>query len=115
MTQNDNLAKREIQMKKIEELIQYNQMLILEKKRELEERKKENHFLEEVYNDYRKYYEDIVKEKKQQVQSLDNLHTYLDQLIKTKKMTEDEIQDAKKEQSIILSELNKIKKELDIL
>ena len=115
MYKHNSLADRDLKITEMEEQIKYRQKLLLEKKQQLEDRKKENHFLEGVINDYQKYYDYIITEKKQQIQSMVILNTYLENLVKTDKMTKQEIQDAKNEQKNILKELNKIKDELDSL
>ena len=99
----------------MEEEIKNRQKLLLEKRQQLEERKKDNHFLETVVKDYQKYYDYIISEKKQQMQSMIILNNYLDNLIKSEKMTRSEIHEAKNERKHILKELDNIKSELDSL
>jgi hypothetical protein len=115
MTSQKSLADRDLKIAHIENEIKNRQKLLLEKRQQLEERKKENHFLEMVTKDYQKYYDYVINEKKQQIQSLVILNTYLENLIKTEKMTDHEIQDAQNEKKNILKELDKIKEELDSL
>jgi hypothetical protein len=115
MNSQISLAERDLTITEIEEQIKYRQKLLLEKKQKLQQRKKENRFLEGVVNDYQKYYDYIINEKKQQMQSMVILNTYLENLMKTDKFAKHEINDAKKEQKNILKELDKIKGDLDSL
>ena len=76
-------------------------------------KKKTNHFLEEVKNDYQKYYEYIIHEKQQEYEYMKVLQGYLEDLIKTNKINNIELKNAKYEQKQILDEMDKIKMELD--
>ena len=108
-----DLVKKDLYLYEIEDQIKLRRNLILEKNKALIKKKKTNHFLEEVKNDYQKYHEYIIHEKQQQYDSMKLLQSYLEDLIKTDKITKMELKTAKYEQKQILDELDKIKMELD--
>ena len=87
--------------------------LLLQKRKYLEENAKENIFLKNVRDDYQKYHNYILKQKQDQIRSMEVLNMYINDLMVSGKMTEQDIINSKHEQSKILNEMNKIKKDLD--
>jgi len=110
-----NVADRDSYLNKIEQQIQLKRRLLLEKRKYLEENVKENHFLESVRNDYKKYHNFILKQKQDQVKSMQFLNQYIDDLMVSGKLTENDIVNSKKEKQEIMSEVDKIKKDLENL
>ena len=110
-----DLVEKDLYLFEIEDQIKMRRNLILEKNKALNKKKKVNHFLEDVKNDYQKYHDYIIHEKRQQYDSMKLLQTYLEDLIKTDKMTNADFKNAKYEQKQILNEMDKIKMELDNL
>ena len=108
-----DLVKKDLYLYEIEDQIKLRRNLILEKNKSLIKKKKTNHFLEEVKNDYQKYYEYIIYEKQQEYEYMKLLQGYLEELIKTNKINNIELKNAKYEQKQILDEMDKIKMELD--
>jgi len=109
------LAQRDKLLQKIDNEINARRNLIIEKTKKIDKKKKVNHFLEEVKDDYKNYYNYILEEKKQQYNSMMIIKNYLDDLIKTEKMANDQLTNVKNDQSYILHEMDKIKLELDKL
>ena len=107
------LAERDLYLYNIEDQINARRIFILDKGKTIEKKKKVNRFLEEVKNDYQKYYQYIINEKQQQYKSMKVLQNYLDDLIKTEKITNNEISNVKHDQKEILSEMDKIKTDLN--
>ena len=107
------LADRDNYVIQIEEQIQAKRNMLLDKRRTLEKTVKENHFLKTVKNDYDTYHEYILKQKRDQIKSMNLLHQYIDDIIISGKMTEKDIQQTKKEQRDILTEIEIIKHSLD--
>ena len=87
--------------------------MILNKRKQLDKKQKINSFLDSVKNDYKKYFDYILREKQQQYYAMELLNKYVDDLIKTNKLAENDLENAKGDQYEILSEIGKIKKELD--
>jgi len=108
-----NVADRDNYLNQIEQQIKLKRRLLLEKRKYLEENVKENHYLENVRNDYMKYHEYISKQKQDQIKSMQFLNQYIDDLMVSGKLTEHDILNSKKEKQEIMSELDKIKKDLD--
>jgi hypothetical protein len=79
----------------------------------LDKKKKVNHFLESVKEDYAKYHTYILKEKQQQYNAFLLLNEYIDDLAKTDKLVQNQLRTAKYDQREIIGEINKIKGELD--
>ena len=74
---------------------------------------KENEFLNEIKQDYNKYYGYIVKQKEEQMSALTLLNTYIKDLTNSNSLSKNNIEDAKIEQQKILTEINSIKKGID--
>ena len=108
-----NVADRDNYLNQIEQQIKMKRQLLLEKRKYLEENVKENHFLENVRNDYKKYHDFILKQKQDQMKSMQFLNQYIDDLMVSGKLTEHDIVNSKKEKQEIMSELDKIKIDLD--
>lgn len=108
-----NVAERDNYLNQIEQQIKMKRQLLLEKRKYLEENVKENNFLESVRNDYKKYHDFILKQKEDQIKSMQFLNQYIDDLMVSGKLTEHDIVNSKEEKQEIMSELDKIKKDLD--
>lgn len=108
-----DLVKKDLYLYEIDDQIKLRRNLILEKNKSLNKKKKTNHFLDEVKNDYQKYYEYIKHEKQQEYEYMKVLQGYLEELIKTNQINNIELKNAKYEQKQILDEMDKIKMELD--
>ena len=108
-----NVAERDNYLNQIEQQIKMKRQLLLEKRKYLEENVKENNFLENVRNDYKKYHEFILKQKEDQIKSMQFLNQYIDDLMVSGKLTEHDIVNSKREKQEIMSEVDKIKKDLD--
>lgn len=98
---------------KIQELIDAKKIMLLEKQKKLKLISKQNQFLEEVRNDYARYYNYISQQKKDQIRALEVLDEYINDLTLSGKLTKNNIEDAKEEQHKILREVKSIKGSLD--
>jgi hypothetical protein len=112
---NIQLVDKDLRLYDIEEQINARRKLILDKNKTIQNKKKQNHFLNEVKQDYETFYKYIINEKQQQYQSMELLNKYLDDLKKTNQLAEDELTVLKYDQKDILSEMDKIKLELNKL
>lgn len=111
--QQMSLAQRDMYLMKINDEIKNRRQLLLDKKKELEQKEKLNEFLGTVRQEYRNYYNHIVHEKQQQYESLRLLKTYLDDLATTEKSMNNKMKNAKYDQREILQEMDNIRGELD--
>jgi hypothetical protein len=109
------LAERDLNLFQVEQEIKNKKMLLVKKKKDLDNKYKLNHYLNGVKNDYSKYYDYILKEKQQQQNALTLLKEYIDDLIKTEHLVDDQLRTAKHDQKDIINEIDKVKDELDEL
>ena len=104
-----DLATRDLYLKKIEDQIMAKRRLLLSKQQELRKTAKQNHFLEEVQSDYATYYNFIIKQKEDQMRSMNIIKQYLNDIVVSGKLTKEDINEAQKEQTNILHEIDNIK------
>ena len=107
------LAQRDLYLKQIELEIQNKRQLIINKKKDIDKKVKVNDYLEGVKADYEQYYNHAIKEKEQQHTAMMLLKQYNEDMMKSAKLLDSELRIAKYEQKDILSEIDKIKKEMD--
>lgn len=109
------LAKRDEEFMILQNLIETKRNYLLEKKKKLTHISKQNRFLDQVKNDYNKYYQYINKQKQDQITALNILNKYIDDLTYSGELSKHNIKDAKEEQRKILREIKTIKQGLDAL
>ena len=107
------LEKNDDKFMHIQEVIDAKRNLLLQKQKKIKFISKQNHFLEEVKQDYYKYYGYIVEQKQNQIKALQLLEKYISDLTTTESLTKHNINDAKEEQRKILNELKSIQDNLD--
>ena len=107
------LAERDLYLIQIEYEIKNKKRLLVKKKKELDKKQKLNHYLNDVHNDYTKYYDYIVGEKQKQYDSLMLLKEYMSDIIKTEHLVDEQLRTAKHGQKDILREIDNVKAELD--
>jgi DNA repair exonuclease SbcCD ATPase subunit len=108
-----HLENRDNQLLQIENLIDAKRKMLIDKQKKFKNITKQNEFLSEVKQDYRKYYGYIVKQKQDQMSALSLLNNYIKDLTVSGKLSKNNIHDAKNEQEKILTEINSIKKGID--
>jgi hypothetical protein len=99
----------------IENEIKNKKRMLARKTKDLESKMELNLFLNDVRADYTKYYNGIIDEKRKQYKSLMLLKEYMNEIAKTDRLLNSEYLIAKHDQQLILSEINKIKRELNNL
>ena len=107
------LAEKDNYLDQIEAQITSKRTLLLEKRKNLENSIKQNQFLEGIKSDYQTYNNYIVKQKQDQIRAMGILNQYIGDIMVSGKLTDKDIQDTKTEQNLILSEMDKIKNELN--
>jgi hypothetical protein len=107
------LAQRDMRLAQIEKEIKHKKMLLVRKRRDLDNKEKLNEYLSGVRTDYNKYYDYIVEEKQQQLNTLNLLKEYLDDLVRTEHLVDRQLKTVRHDQKDILNEINNIKNELD--
>lgn len=109
------LSERDKYLTQVENQIQAKKDLITSKRLELDKNIEQNHFLENVREDYNKYYSYIIKQKEDQIKAMKILEDYIKNVIITNKLTDEDLENARLEQKQILNELDSLKYELDRL
>jgi len=109
------LVKRDQEFTQIQNLIDVKKRFLIEKQKKLRFITKQNCFLEEVKNDYNKYYGYISKQKEEQIAALRILNGYINDLTISGQLSKQNIIDAKEEQKKILREIKSIKSGLDFI
>ena len=94
-------------------IIDSKRQSLLDKQKNLKILSTQNHFLQDIRNDYSKYYNYIVQQKQDQVSALSLLEKYIKDLTDSGSLSKQNIEDAKYEQKRILKEMNTIKKNID--
>ena len=79
----------------------------------LQERKRENNFLEQVYDDYKNYFKLIVEEKQKQYEALQNISNYLDTLIEESKLTKHKLEELNNDKYKILGKIDQVRSEIN--
>lgn len=109
------LAKRDLEFMQIQSLIEAKKRLLIEKQKKLRFVTKQNSFLEEVRNDYNKYYGYIYKQKEDQIKALHLIKDYINNLTISGQLSKQNMNDAKEEQKKILNEIKSIQTGLDYI
>jgi len=109
------LGVRDKFIQQIEEQIRTKKQLLLEKRRYLDKTKEDNEYLAGVRNDYEKYRNYIVNEKQQQLRAMNILEEYTERMKHKAQLTEQQIQETRDDQRLILNEIDRIKGDLNYL
>ena len=107
------LVKKDDEFMQIQQLIDAKQKFLIEKQKKLISITKQNRFLDEVKNDYNKYYQYISKQKEDQIKALNLINDYIKNLTISGELSKQNMNDARQEQKKILNEIKSIKKSLD--
>jgi DNA repair exonuclease SbcCD ATPase subunit len=108
-----HLENRDQKLLQIENLIDAKRKMLIDKQKKFKNLTKQNEFLNDVKQDYNKYYGYIVKQKEDQMSALTLLNGYIKDLTTSGALSKNNIEDAKNEQNKILTEINSIKKGID--
>jgi len=112
---NRSLANRDVYLIHIEKEIEIRRKRLIEKQTKMKQLSKQNHFLQQVKEDYAQYHATILRQKQEQLRAMELLHQYLHELTLTEQLSKNNIKDARYEQRKILHEIKKIKKQVDEL
>ena len=108
-----NLKSKDQQFIQIQKLIDLKRKMLLDKQVKYKKISKQNHFLEEIKNDYSNYSNYIMKQKQEQIQALNLLKNYVNDLSVSGNLSKQNIKDSEYEQKKILNEIKLIKTNLD--
>jgi hypothetical protein len=107
------LVNNDEKLLQIQDLIDSKKRMLLEKQKKIRFIVKQNRFLNEVKNDYVKYYTYIAQQKQDQIKALQLLDNYIHDLTRSGELSKHNIEDAKVEQHKILKEVKSIKEGLE--
>tara|TARA_Y100000287_G_C14112840_1_gene300997 strand:- start:153 stop:533 length:381 start_codon:yes stop_codon:yes gene_type:complete len=108
-----DLAKRDKLLGEMEAQLYAKRFMLLQKREALKNSVKQNRFLEDVKRDYDNYHEFLVSQKREQMDALEYINNYISDITKEGGLNDEKIQETRVQQEWILSELQKIKRELD--
>ena len=109
------IADRDLKMILLRKAICANRQFVIKKLIKLEKTKKENNFLETIYDDYKKYYNYMIAQKMKQAAQMNFLVDYLEKSITAAGLTKGELSRARYEQDNILAELDNIRDDLEAM
>ena len=100
-------------LKNIDNQIEQKKQILFSKRQFLTQTVKENEYLKMVRTDYQKYHGAMLKSKQMQIDSMNMIKKHLDALIVEGGLTDEDMVKAQDDQNNILSELEKIRGELN--
>jgi hypothetical protein len=110
---NEDLAKRDQHLLKIEDEIALRRKFLLEKQKRLDKLTRQNIFLETIKQDYETYHNYIVEQKESQIRAMNSIKQYVEDLIVSGKLTDEDIKQAKDDQREITGEVKKIREKIN--
>ena len=108
-----DLAKRYKILGYMEAQLYAKRFMLLQKREALKNSMKQNRFLTDVKRDYDNYHEFLVNQKREQIDALEYINKYVADIVTEGGVNDEKIKETRIKQEWILSELQKIKKELD--
>jgi hypothetical protein len=107
------LAKSDEILERMERQIEEKRRLLINKNKQLDKLTQENEFLGQVKRDYETYNSYIVEQKQKQMRAFYMLNQYLDDIIISGKLTDKDIEKTRRDQKMILREIDVVKQNLD--
>lgn len=93
--------------------INKKQQYLQERYKEISKNKLDNKYLESIYLDYKNYFDYINNIKKEQLEAFQKISYYLDNVGNQLKTTDHLLEETKKDQFLVLNQINKIRNELN--
>ena len=110
-----DLLERELLARQLQMEISRNNASLISGLHQMERMRHNNTFLEDVYNDYKRYHNYILLEKQKQKLQMEFILEYLENSIEGKELSEEMLTRAKFERKNILRSLNSIRDDLNEL
>ena len=108
-----DINDRNLIISKMKQQIKEKQQYLQERFKELEKNKSDNLYLNDLKKDYQKYFNYINTIKQDQLSAFESISSYLDKVGCELKSTDTLLQETKHDQKIVLSEINKLREELN--
>lgn len=109
---NNDFANKDQQLLQIHNAIDAKEQMLLEKKSKLRVATHQNNFLNNVKDDYEKYYSFIAQQKQDQIKAFHRLSKHINELNELNNLNSNSLVDSQNEQDKILHEIKSIKKGL---
>ena len=103
-----NIGKKDLSISEMENKININHNSLLKKYKILEKNKNNDIYTNELYNNYKDYFDNIDSIKNNQLIAFRNIEKYLDKIIKTLPNNCNLLEEAKYDKKEILDEINKL-------
>ena len=110
-----DLLERELLARQLQMEISRNNASLISGLHQMDRMRHNNTFLEDVYNDYKRYHDYILLEKQKQKLQMEFILEYLENSIEGKELSEEMLTRAKFERKNILRSLNSIRDDLNEL
>jgi hypothetical protein len=110
-----DLGKRDVDLEQLNKQIAAKEQLLRSKEDELAKKRKDNEYLEHVYNEYKIISSQVQKEKEKLIVAMKNIVNHLDDIVKNNKLTKEELTEIQEEKMVIVKTINRVSKELEKL
>ena len=110
-----DLARRDTAIDRVSREIEHQKRLLRERFHGLRQSSKENKLLDDVVDDYERFYHHIRVQKEQQREALHLLSEYLSDVTATSELTGTLLREAKKDQTDTLREMERLRGEIHTL
>ena len=107
--------ERDVYIQSLLQQLDCRQNFLIEKYRQIKKQAEDNEYLENVKQDYQKYFDEMIKQRNNQYLAMKKIEKSLNDLILSETLSDIDLLDATKEQQEILAEIEKIKKKLEVL
>ena len=108
-----NIACKDIAVLNIQNALNNHEKTLQTKYNELKKASSDNKLLIDVVKDYARHLQYIKKQKKQQYDGLKKISDYIDRISQNTKQTESMLKQTKYDQKEIMSEMNRLRKEIN--
>jgi len=107
------LAKRDLNIRKLQEELEYKRQMLLDKRDDLRQIQGENKYLIGIANDYERYYKAIRNERRKQCEALELLSRYVSSIASDTNTTQQLVEQSRYQQREIMREIDRLRVELD--
>ena len=110
-----DLARRDMSVEDMRTEVISRKKMLLDKFKELRHTSSTNRFLKGISDDYEHYFDYIKAQKREQYEALCMLSDYIENISMDTELTEQLLRESKSDQKQILSQMRRVKGELDDL
>ena len=110
-----NYALDDIKKRQLDDEIKKKDIELFEYYKNIKKKTSTNRYLNDVLEEYKKYYVKMLEEKKMQEKALENILNYLKNIKEIENQTKTQILEDKIEKKNLLDEIKKVKNEIILL